>query len=160
MSRFQLQHNSTQRGFTLVELVMVMVIIGTLSAIAITKFNPGSFEITADSGELVSAIRYAQEKSMSNTGATDYQIVIGAGGYTVQLQGGGSVPHPVTGAASYSSNWSNVTLSPTGTITFDGYGEPSLSGSLAFSGNQEVITVAVGSENRTIAVEQTTGFVR
>lgn len=159
MKAERIQASQLQQGFSLIELIMVMVIIGALSVVAMAKFNPDSFEAAAVSGELISAMRYAQEKSMSNTGATDYQITLTGGGYSV-TQGGAAIPHPVTGVAGYTSAWSGVTLSPTGTISFDGYGTPSLGGALAFSANQEVISVSVGAESRNVTIEQLTGFVR
>jgi len=149
------------RGFTLVELVMVIVIMGSLSAYAASKFDIGTFEAAAVTTELVSAIRYAQEKSMSNTepGMGNYQVAINGGGYVV-TQAGNPISNPVTGVAPYQSTWSNVTLTPTGVVAFDGYGAPTLTAPLVFGGNQEIITVTVGADSETVTVEQVTGFTR
>lgn len=148
-----------ENGFTLMELVLVIIITGTLSIVAFTKFNSNSFEVQTSSVELIEAIRYAQEKSMSNTGAADYQIAINAGGYRV-TQAGVDITHPVTSAAIFQSSWTSVTLSPTGIVSFDGYGAPTLSGALGWTANQEVVSVTIGADSSNVTIEQVTGFTR
>lgn len=149
---------SAQRGFTLVELVTVLVIVGALAVTAITHFNPGTFEARAAADELVAAMRYAQEKSMTNTGAPPFQIQVTGTGYSV-TQNGSAIPHPVTGAGTYTSSWTKIGVSPTATISFDGYGEPTLLAG-AWGGNQLAFTVSVGSESDGVTLERVTGFAR
>ena len=148
-----------QRGFTLIELIAVLVIMVTLAVVAMGSFNPNDYQLSAARDELVGALRYAQEMSLSHTGANDYQVTLTAGGYSV-TQAGVPIPHPLTGAGSYDSNWSNVVLDSTGTIGFDGYGEPWLGGGLAWGGNQLSVTLSVGNASGIVRVERVTGFVR
>lgn len=146
-------HKIRQSGFTLIELIMVIVIMGALSAVAISKFNRSAFDVVAASGELVQAIRYAQDKSMSHSGATNFQIAITSTGYTVS-QGGASITHPVDGSAAYTKTWTDIALDTTATIIFDAYGSP------VGLGAPLTITLSKGSDSDTVTVENVTGFVR
>lgn len=144
--------NKQESGFTLIELVMVMVIVGVMSAVAISKYNRNTFDVGAASGELVQAIRYTQDKSMSHSGATNYQIDITGTGYTV-TQGGVSIPHPITGVGNYSKTWSDISLDTPATLIFDAYGNPGLDAPLT-------ITLSKGSDSDSVTVENVTGFAR
>ncbi len=148
-----------QYGFTLIEMVAVMVIMATLAVVVLGSFNPSDYELSAVRDELVGALRYAQSMSLSHTGAAHYEVTLNATGYSV-TRDGVAIAHPVTGASAYASNWSGVTLGSSGTVSFDGYGEPSLAGGLAWSGNQLLVTVSVGNASDTLRVERITGFVR
>lgn len=148
-----------QRGFTLIEMIAVMVIMATLAVVALGSFNPNDYALSAARDELVGALRYAQSMSLSHTGATHYEVTLTTTGYGV-TQGGVAIAHPVTGAGAYNSSWSNVTLGSGGTVSFDGYGEPALAGGLAWSGNQLAVTVGVGDVSDTLLIERITGFVR
>jgi MSHA pilin protein MshC len=141
-----------QSGFTLIELVTTLIIIGALSVVAYAKFNPATFEVRTAADELLGAIRYAQERSMSNSGLSSYSVSINGQGYVVNRDGG-AVTHPVTGNSTYSNNWSAVSISPTATLSFDGNGDPGLASPL-------VLTLQNGSESASITVENLTGFAR
>ncbi|MBL1276585.1 MAG: type II secretion system protein [Ectothiorhodospiraceae bacterium] len=144
--------NKHQSGFTLIELVMVIVIMGVLSVFAVSKFNRNAFDVVAASGELVQAIRYAQDKSMSHSGAVNYQIDITGTGYTV-TQGGVDIVHPIDGTLGYTKTWTDITLDTSATIIFNAYGDPGL-------GSPVTITLSKGSNSDSVTVEDVTGFTR
>jgi len=55
-----------QRGFTLVELIAVMVITGVLAAVALPRFfMRGSFDSRAFNDQIVSTLRYAQKTAIA-----------------------------------------------------------------------------------------------
>ncbi len=97
-----------QRGFTLIELVMVIVILGVLAAVAIPKFVDlkGDAQIAATQGvagalNSGSAINYAA-RSVSPTNAATYAVTADAAGCTAvgtNLQGGKPAGYTITGTA-------------------------------------------------------------
>lgn len=157
------------RGFTLVELVLVLVLVGALAVVAVPRFSRTTFDLAAAAGELVAAIRHTQQLAMSHSGIDRdsdgnpdrYQIAITATGYTVSLvdlDSTSSVADPVTGAASYTESWSGMALSPAVTLAFDGRGRPA--SSIGWSGNGVTVTLTLAGESTSIDVERTTGYAR
>lgn len=147
-----MKHLPMMKGFTFIELIMVIILLGVLSVTAVGRFNNHSFESAKVAGELISAIRYAQEMSMVNTGVDAYQVAITTTGYTVS-QNGADVRNPTNNESTYVSSWTNVTLSPAVTISFDGVGEPNIA-------STQTITITVGSDSRDVIIENVTGFTR
>ncbi|MBN2644958.1 MAG: prepilin-type N-terminal cleavage/methylation domain-containing protein [Desulfuromonadaceae bacterium] len=87
---------SKQRGFTLVELVVVIVVLGILAAVAAPRFFDLDFyKQRAFHSELVSALRYAHKKAVA-CGA-EVRVVIGSGGFALTLDDGTFVVHPSGG---------------------------------------------------------------
>ena len=69
-----------QRGFTLVELIMTLVIIGILAAVVGPRFfDRKVFDERLFFEESVSAVRYAQKLAVASGCLT--QVSLGAGGY-------------------------------------------------------------------------------
>jgi MSHA pilin protein MshC len=118
-------NNFRHKGFTLIELVMVILLIGILSAVAIPKFfNLNDYHERAAYDELAGALRYAQKLAVASgcvvrvsTGASDYKLQQHATDCTT----GAFAPivgHPVT-----SGTFTGVTLSPSSAaFTFDAMG--------------------------------------
>ncbi len=155
---------TAQRGFTLVELILVIVIVGVLAVYAAPRFDRDAFDVASAADELIEAIRYTQEMAMSHSGIDDdgdgnpdnYRITLSGGGYTVSLVDSNSttnVPNPVTNAASYTESWSGISLGPATTINFDSRGRPDL-------GADVTITLSRSGESATVDIERATGFAR
>ena len=130
MSKPRTPGAARQRGFTLREMVIVMVLVGIISAIALPRMANDPMLLSTQVEQLAGDIRYVQALAM--TQGQRYRLNLTATGYTLTLAdaGGTLVPHPVTGSTAQ-TNWNSgisITLPPTNLpnslVAFDGRGVP------------------------------------
>jgi MSHA pilin protein MshC len=145
----------SQRGFTLVELVMTLVLISVLAIAAVPRFfSSTGFKQQAFFQDTLNAARYAQKLAVSSGCQT--QIQFSGNSYTVIREnncGSGlfssslPVAHPVNQTQSFSNTQDGATISATNsTTTFTMLGE-------ADANN----IVSIGTKQFTIVAD--TGFI-
>ena len=131
---------------TLIELVIVLVIVGTMSAVAIPRIDWTLFSKASVDGAaylIASDIRYAQEFAMANR--VSKRIIFTSGGSVYTFQ----PPHSLDPSGQLPSG---VTLGNNLIITFNSLGEP-------ITGGGGSIVVSGGGQNKTIGIVNYTGKV-
>ena len=137
LARHRQGRRGSQRAFTLIELILVIVLLGTLSAVAGPRFfDGGAFEARRYQDELAAALRYAQKVAVASGCAV--RVDIGATTYALNQQpasaghcnaASGTFDVPVvlpTGEPMQGVAPASVTVSPAQTIVFDALGRTSL----------------------------------
>jgi len=121
-----------QLGFTVIELVMVIALLGTLSATAMPKFfNKNSYSERTLLDDALNAARYAQKLAVA-TGCP-VQLSISSNQYTLSrstLCANSTytlaVPHPSSGASDFTGSETSINLTAsTSPIIFDALGAAS-----------------------------------
>jgi MSHA pilin protein MshC len=136
------------RGFTLLELVTVILILGILAAVAAANFNQKSIDQTWFREQVKSALRYAQKTAIAQRRLV-YVSVNPSAPYQLSLCYDAGCASPVSSLASGAPF---VLTPPSGIIltasaspfSFNGLGQPSAAVTLAVDGGPVTVTAETG----------------
>ena len=138
-------HAASEQGFTLTELVLIIVILGILAVVVVEKWPSGMKEEAA-AKEFKRIFRLAQHKAMTRPfpgTANAWGIVIGSGRYTIR-QGTGGAADP-----EYQNRCllDDCDLTLTGpSVWFNGLGEPITSAGTPLT-SADARTYVIGTTN-------------
>ena len=148
------EHLRLQSGFTLIELIMVIVLIAILSAIALPRFfSQNSFEIRAFFDDTLNAVRYAKKQAVAsgcnvrvNFSSNGYSLLYADSCSATTFANNLTVKQP-NSSSDYAASLTDISLtSSNNSSTFDALGQ-------ADADNQ----ISIGG--RTISIVATTGFI-
>ena len=128
-----------QQGFTLVELIAVLILVGILGTFAVSSTIPSAFaQLQASRDTLITAFYVAQQKAMIQ--AEPIELEVTASGVDIR-QAGSSLN---VGGTRYPLSWLANQSSTPATFRFDRLGKTS-AGSITLSQNDASLTLTVSA---------------
>lgn len=154
---------SADRGFSLVEMVVVLVLVGVLALLIVPRISRAPVDVGTLAEKLASDIRYVQTLSMTQGERHCLYLGAFAAGTSYQLRKNNClspVEHPATGTTNAITFTGGVTYAASNLsvarIEFDTRGRPTTINPVAATAS---ILLSVGSESRTVRVSGQTGRV-
>ena len=168
------QFRLVNRGFTLVELVVVLLLIAILAFVALPRLSQNTIELSSQAEQVATDVRYAQTLSMTRGAALGsqgrYCIFFTATGYQYRNNGNSyatpctvAVNHPATGSsaaivlAGTAVSTTNITNTTGNYIEFDTKGQPT---SFVAPASDATITLTATGGPRLVVVSPITGKAR
>lgn len=159
----QVARHQNRSGFTLVEIIIVILILGIMSAFVAVKFSTISSANLNSSVDVVkSQIRFAQSRAMNTnkiwginiSSTTQYSLF--QNGSTADIV---TLPGQETSTVTLPAGVAFASAS-VGIISFDTWGKPytDAAGTAAQSGSR-TISLTLGSDTKSISITQNTGFI-
>jgi prepilin-type N-terminal cleavage/methylation domain-containing protein len=149
-------------GFTLIELIIVIVVMVVLSAYAVARWPGNHINLNAQAQQLANQLRYTQSLAFSQN--QRYRLNLTSTSYNITTTGSTAVADPVTGSNATNLP-SGITMTwsaelPNALVAFDSKGSPYTdSSATTLLANDATIRLTQGSTTRTVLITPQTGRV-
>lgn len=143
-----------QTGFSLVEVVIVVMIVGTLAAVAVPRYANSLVRYRADASARRIAADLGLAQAAARQASASRQVVFDTTNNTYQLQGVTPLNGPGANydvdlkESPYQAQIVSASLGGDAVIIFDGYGNPDSGGT---------VVIQVGSDQRQVVIDPETG---
>ena len=161
------RHGEATRGFTLVELIIVIVLLGVLAAVAAPRiFNNADFYARGFHDETMALLRYAQKTAIAQRRTVCVTFTVAAvSTASLRIASSEAVvtcdtnlvgPRGDTPGTVTSRSGVNYTATPLAAVSFDGLGQPLDTGGTPITSAR---TITVSGSGKVITIEPATGYV-
>ena len=156
------------RGFTLLEILVVVVILAIAAAMAVPMLSAGGATKLQAAAEMVAAdLEYAKSMAISRGGRYRVTFDVAGNAYQVEDPNGAVIDHPITKGSPYVVDFDGGRLSGveiasadfdgTAGVQFDSLGSPYRATEEALDSG--VLTLRIGDRTETVHVEPVTGMI-
>lgn len=151
-----------KKGFTLIELIIVIIILGVLSVGIYINWSGVPVNVSAQANQIANDIRYTQALSMSK--GERYRIVFSSASYQITNSSGTPITLPLGGTTETLTNGASFgafTNLPNNLIVFNGEGTPYVTTALPGTPLASTATIPVvgGGSTKVISITPQTGRV-
>jgi MSHA pilin protein MshC len=139
------------KGFTLIEIIAVLIILGIMLAVAVSRMRANDSDLIPQADIVKSHLRFAQLKALADdsTSTTTWGIVFSSTSYTLYNNTtAASISLP--GENGNSHSFPSGVVSSTPTVAFDSWGNP---------GATISVILTQGGASTTINIANTTGYI-
>jgi prepilin-type N-terminal cleavage/methylation domain-containing protein len=148
-----------QRGFTMIEMVVVLIVLAIVATVILVGANPGNNALIAQTEVLKSHLRYAQIRAMNDTvpwginipNAGSYRLYRNNALATSLLPGETAQTHTLPAGVT-------ITNGVGSTYNFNEWGTPIDSGGTPAASSQ-TLSLIQGTETSNITITKNTGYV-
>jgi prepilin-type N-terminal cleavage/methylation domain-containing protein len=140
-----------QRGFTMIEMVVVLIVMAIIATFILARATPGSNNLIAQAEILKSHLRYAQIRAMNDT--VPWGIRIPDAGSYILYKNNAQATSLLPGETAQTHTLpTGITVTGVGlTYNFDDWGSPGTS--------TLTITLSQGSTTSNITITKNTGYI-
>jgi prepilin-type N-terminal cleavage/methylation domain-containing protein len=141
------------RGFTLIEVIAVLIILGIIAAVAVSRVGSNQNDLIPQADIVKTHLRFAQLKALADdsTSTSTWGIAFSGSSYTLQNNGApASINLPGASDGTIHRFPPGVTAAGT-TVTFDSWGNP---------GAEITITLSQGGVSKAFKVNNITGYIQ
>ena len=146
-----------ENGFTWIELLVVMVIMGIIGAVVASQGMKNDTELIGQSEVIKAHLRHAQLRSINTD--TVWYVQFGSGGYAL-YRAGDVNPVALPGADGQLVTLPAGMSFPSTLVSFDSWGRPCTDNAAqALQVSDRTLIASMNGESRSIIITRNTGFI-